>query len=422
MLEHLLGGLMTGFFISPNWHVVLLHLPLALLTVGTFIELFAFLWRGSSARVAARWMILLGALGMIPVATSGIYAFANVATGATNMTTGGGGAWSDIVARSRWGTEQWWLMKMHIILTCSALGLILLVCVVYLGGTDRLRAATHLLFLLFLVVGVGTMLAGARYSGEAVYRYGVAVTPPAGTDLPVGSELAGGEEEPAAAADQAESENHAAPETPSPLWNRTLRQILPPLQVHTFLAGLVIALAVWGVGTMFRKWSVQPKPSAIELATPLIRDVRSGAITPGGRPDMAGAAGLPPRGMAPVPMPPPVIIVGGLFLLAFVLALLTAATGLWFTEQGNWRLESMRTIFTHWIAKKDIDTDANRMAIHAILGVGIVVLSVALAIIARVTRRARIVPLLVLLLFLAAVGLQVWVGVLMLYGLKPGWL
>src|SRR5690606_22379370 len=52
--------------ISPNLHVVLMHTPLALLVIGTVIELFAFLWRESTFRTAGRWMILLGALAMIP--------------------------------------------------------------------------------------------------------------------------------------------------------------------------------------------------------------------------------------------------------------------------------------------------------------------------------------------------------------------
>jgi uncharacterized membrane protein len=61
-------------FIIPNWHVILIHYPLALLTVGTLIEIFSFLWRRSGFRAAGRGMILIGALCAIPAATSGIYA------------------------------------------------------------------------------------------------------------------------------------------------------------------------------------------------------------------------------------------------------------------------------------------------------------------------------------------------------------
>jgi hypothetical protein len=34
-------------FIHPNWHVILIHLPLGLLGVGVVIELLSFLWRRS---------------------------------------------------------------------------------------------------------------------------------------------------------------------------------------------------------------------------------------------------------------------------------------------------------------------------------------------------------------------------------------
>lgn len=53
---------MAEQFISPNWHVILIHYPLGLLAVGILIEFFSFLgWRRSGFRTAGRWMILLGA-------------------------------------------------------------------------------------------------------------------------------------------------------------------------------------------------------------------------------------------------------------------------------------------------------------------------------------------------------------------------
>ena len=69
---------MADRFIVPNLHVALLHFPIALLLLGTAIEVFSFLWRRSGVRIAARWMILLGALSMLPAAASGMFAFSDV--------------------------------------------------------------------------------------------------------------------------------------------------------------------------------------------------------------------------------------------------------------------------------------------------------------------------------------------------------
>src|SRR3954471_1276956 len=66
-------------YITPNWHAVLIHAPLGLLSVGIAMEVLGlFLWRKSAARMAARWMILLGAITAVPAVTSGIYAYRDV--------------------------------------------------------------------------------------------------------------------------------------------------------------------------------------------------------------------------------------------------------------------------------------------------------------------------------------------------------
>src|SRR5438552_9826825 len=65
-------------YITPNWHAVLIHAPLGLLSVGIAMEVLGFLWRKSGARMAARWMILLGAITAVPAVTSGIYAYRDV--------------------------------------------------------------------------------------------------------------------------------------------------------------------------------------------------------------------------------------------------------------------------------------------------------------------------------------------------------
>src|SRR4030088_1192059 len=65
-------------YITPNWHAVLIHAPLGLLSVGIIMEVLGFLWHQSGARMAARWMILIGAVTAVPAVTSGIYAYRDV--------------------------------------------------------------------------------------------------------------------------------------------------------------------------------------------------------------------------------------------------------------------------------------------------------------------------------------------------------
>ena len=87
---------MSHEFVNPNLHVILIHLPLALLFIGTLIELFAVVfWRRGQFRVAGRWMILIGALSAAPTATSGLYAMAD-----TNRTadTAMDDTWEDVRA------------------------------------------------------------------------------------------------------------------------------------------------------------------------------------------------------------------------------------------------------------------------------------------------------------------------------------
>ena len=80
--------------VTPNWHVIFIHYPLALLTLGTLIELFSFMWRTSGFRAAGRWMILLGAVFSVPAVTTGMYAFRDA------VSQQSGGTWIEVQARS----------------------------------------------------------------------------------------------------------------------------------------------------------------------------------------------------------------------------------------------------------------------------------------------------------------------------------
>src|SRR4051794_20292631 len=121
----------SGEFILPNWHVVLIHYPLGLITFGVLIEILSFFWRESTVRHAGRWMMLLGALSSIPTVTMGMYAFRDVVVpGSINeMHT-----WRDVARRSPWTAEQWEHMQRHIWLAAIGTGLAVIAAFLWLAS------------------------------------------------------------------------------------------------------------------------------------------------------------------------------------------------------------------------------------------------------------------------------------------------
>ena len=118
-------------FIIPNFHVILIHYPLALIGVGLLIELFAFLWRRSTFRLAGRWMLLLGILSLVPAATSGLQAMSQV-----NRTTDTiSSPWMEARASSPIQGHSWEVMKDHAWLNAAGTVVFLLVMVLWLRGT-----------------------------------------------------------------------------------------------------------------------------------------------------------------------------------------------------------------------------------------------------------------------------------------------
>jgi len=353
-------------FINPNWHVILVHYPLGLLVVGVLIELGAFLWPRSSIRTAAKWMILIGALSAVPAATSGIYAFVDAAKGAS---TEPDGTWSELAAASRWKSEhQWLFMKWHIWLTCCGAGLAILGAVAWLGGSDHFRRRMHLPILAALVLSLGLMAAGAWFSGEAVYRHGVAVAPPSTENL-------------AQPGDQ-----HDAP-------TALLNRFLPPLQVHLLFVGLGLSLSLAALGLTIRRWSRTP-PGAEGQECPPVADSTVG--------------------------PADEVHPARWWLLSAGAVLVVILAGLLHTEQGDWTLPTLVSVLTSAFdseSRSAMRPYQSRLLIHILLGSALLVLPLVLATLARFARRARWMTLLFAGLLLIATGLQMWVGVMLLYNM-----
>lgn len=458
---------MPDEFITPNWHVVVLHFPLGLLTVGVILEWLSLAWPRSSIRVGSRWMIVLGALLAIPALTLGIYAFRDVVVPAGTVTL----HWSDVLAMSDWTRPQWELMIRHLWLESIGTGLAVVAVVIWLGAPDPLPGKVYWPGLLCVTLGLGLMVVGAWYSGEAVYRHGtavVAVTPdgdpgqadivrahdPGSADIhakpeplddvvatdeieefpqlatQVATQPAGEEdrgtgalaEHQAATAGDRDAHAHARGEPVHPPW---ILRYLPPLQMHLLAAGGVIALAMASIGLSIRRWTQEelPPPPAVRVVE-RVQQTPAGAERAGqtGQSGQTGQPGQPAAPTAPSAVASMMAPTGiwrpafpaRFWLTTFVLAALTAVGGVWMT--GDWELDGL----LRPIRAEFAGVETNRVFWHIVFGATIVLSTLLLAITARVMPRSRLINGILIVLVLIAVGLQIYAGVLMLYDSPQG--
>lgn len=207
-------------FLSPNWHPILNHFPLGLLSIGVLLELLSLFIRRGGMRTAARWMILCGTLLAIPTVTAGLYAFRETLLPATARITLM--PWHALAEASPWTADQWRYAWWHLGLNGGAALLFVTVSMTFIALSDRWRKLLYAPLLLLLLAAMGLVVVGSWFGGEMVYRFGVAAAP----------------------------EDAAAPAG----WG-DIRFYLPPLQTHLFAAGLVLASAVLAVALAFRQWT-----------------------------------------------------------------------------------------------------------------------------------------------------------------------
>ncbi len=386
---------MAKEFVNPNLHVVWVHFPLALLVMGTLVELFSFLYRRHAFRAAGRWMIFLGALAGIPTAMSGIYALADVTRIGLSQEESVG-PWREVAARSPvWqNPEQAHMLRDHVVLQSWGAGVAVLACVVWIGASDVWRARLHLPLLAVLVISSGLTIAGAWHAGEAVYRHGTGVelepaTQPSMADVARQQGAAPAEQERAA---------------------RGWEYFLPPVQVHVISAGLTVALAMAALALSFRAAnSAIPRTEVDNIAAalgpppaePTARDIDRELNTPRRRGDPQDAHPRVPSTR--------------FWLLTFLIGALTALGGWWVLAADSdawkpkelWELARMGENATKpWLTR--------RLA-HVGGGGSIVVLSLLMAFFSRVAPRSKFLLLILALLLLAAVAAQIWMGVLLTY-------
>lgn len=364
---------MTNQFISPNWHVLLIHYPIAFLSAGILIEVLALLWPRGLLRAAGRWMLLLGALLTLPALMAGIYAFRHVVEPSAAQPRLI--AWHEVVFHSTWNNEQWHFMRWHILLNSIATAVVVAAVTLWVAATDAWRRKLYLLVLLLLIGGMGAFSAGAWFGGESVYRYGTAVAlPPGGY-----------------------ANRHPA---------AGLSWYLPPLELHIVLAGILVAIAVGAMGLTIRR--LEPASARTEPGE---------EIAPGERPIEEFNAPAVPASEAPLPQGVYVardLFAGRIWLMALIAALCTAVAGAW----------SVLHVFTSDTLRENARTLAQsehrRLMLHVVFGVALIVFTLLLAIFARWGRARRRLTGGLLVLLIVVTAIQLWLGIAMLYDGQPG--
>jgi uncharacterized membrane protein len=354
--------------ITPNWHIALVHFPIALIVIGTLVELFSFLgWRGSAFRRAGRWMLLLGAIWAVPTTFSGLYAWHYV------LPKGG------FAELQQAKPELAKAMTWHIWTQAGATLGSMAVVVLWLSLTASWRDRLNILFKLLLIGISGLILFGAHLGGESVYNHGLGVdTSRSPTTLPNG--------------DQAKQ-------------LRTWEDLFPPEQTHVTLAGLAAALACVTLGL------------AIHTAS------NDDDLLPANHAERIAAAFAPQHPEDPT-LPPAVPVVSRnatppfpvarFWLLSALLLIVTALVGDWIIAQDvGWKIQDIWDAIR--LPVEDNGPAITRRLAHLIAGGVIIVDTLILALLARFAPRQSLLLLAFALPLVLALVAQVWLGVLLLF-------
>lgn len=359
-------------FIRPNWHIALVHFPIALLVAGTLIEVFSFLgWRRSSFRSAGRWLLLLGAILSVPTAFSGIYAMSDVARGGLDKLRE-----ADPIAADR--------LWSHILISGAATTLSMLVTVTWISCSDVWRTRLSLVFKLLLLVAMVGVMAGAHQGGELVYSSTLGVEQRGPNPLPTTLETYADDDAWATLMGDAE-------------------------QPHVVMAGFMMAIACVALGWSIRAIAQDDDPTITEQTQTANRIAAAFASESG---DLRSL--LESESIVSTHHTPPVRA-AWIWMLAFALGLITAAGGLWIIAlYEGWQPEAL------WKAINEGDVRWTRRLVHLIGGSVIIVCTLMLAILARFGRKNRLGLVLFAPPLVLAMALEVWVGILLLLDSSEG--
>lgn len=350
---------MANELISPNWHVAMVHYPIALLTLGVAIELLAFPKSMARLRAAGAWMIVLGAVLCLPAAATGLYALHDV-------TRHHGGPWHEVVSHLTWVEQTWAMVSRHIWLTSAGTALALMAAMSQIASLDGPQQPMRWPKKLVLVAAALLLAGGAWHGGEAVHRHGIGVR---------------------------------VAESPAPMrLPADVKFYVPPLQLHMKLAGLALGFALAAMALTVRRWR------ELRFLTPASSQLRQIA-------EEVSRTSEEPQRVSPPPRAAPALF----WLLTFLLTAAAASAGLWYTE-GDWSLPVVNDLLNNPVSRQL----SNRLVAHIIGGGVVMVLPLVLALLTRLAPRWKFgITILASVLMLALAG-QVWSGVLMLYDGKHG--
>jgi uncharacterized membrane protein len=373
--------------INPNLHVILIHAPIAMLFIGTAIELLAFLWRRSSFRAAGRWMILIGALSTIPATTTGLFA-ARQAMHVESVTL------AELKQQAQLNAGQWDQLMWHIRYNVAGTILLSILVIAWLGASDRIRRGAHFGYLAALLISVGLLTCGAWRGGELIYTHGTGVgLVEGGMPKHSADESVALGEVPQASGARVFAVLNAS--------EKQMQKIDSPMDVHVQLAGFTAALAVVTLGLSMRAlWLNPARRVAVEGATS-DDDIVNAIAARGEQRTLLRDAPVFEELPSRVPA-------GRFWLLATVLALMTAQVGWMLVGPDSYNsAANMLKEFPRYMA-------------HGIAGVSIVLLTLLLALFARFTPYNRVIIGTLSLLLVLALSAQVWFGILLLYDTNQG--
>ena len=378
---------MSRELIDPNLHAAMIHAPLGLLMVGTVIELLApVFWRRSTFRTAGRWMILLGALTILPTATAGAYAMADLNGRGNDMLA----SWADIRAKSPIQGHAWEMMRDHARINLAATIALMFLMVIWLSASDRFRRGFHLIFLVLLLADVAAIGLGAWHGGEMVYHHGVGVN--------------------------LEAESSETSKSPTEK-HKSLLDRIEPVELHVILAGAALAAGLAAIGVALRASGAASPKNYLEQQQQYT-DIGY-AINPASRPPnpaYGGAAQLHPIDAPPPTEPVVPGPVSRFWVLAALLAIAAMLAGWWTLADGSGTTDPKGL----WqLVKQDADAHEFRRLAHVASGGAIVVLMLLLALIGRAAGKRIVVGLFSLLLLLVILA-QGWLGVLLLLDTASG--
>lgn len=362
--------------IRPNWHIVILHFPLALLTLGTVIEVFSFLgWRRSSLRTFGRWAILLGAIFAVPVTFTGLYAMKDLSDAIIESAKNNPAA-TEVVRDHLW---------MSAVATGAAMGLV----VFWIALSDLWRDRLSIVFKLGLLLMAALVVVGAHHGGEMVYALNIGPHESGLRTLPT-----------------------TLPDGPIA---EVAHDAIDAEQVHIMLGGLGLALVCVCLGWSLRAIAQPDEPQYQDDAASAQRIAMAFSAQPGTIGNFDERAQLHEQ---IVVVPTSVshtrpVRTGRLWLLTTLVLLLAAGCGVWYLRisEGTWDVETLRRAVS--LPVEQGGPNITRRFAHVVTGLTLVGGSVLLAIASAAARRSKLLLTLFGVPTALALAAQVWLGVLL---------